>query len=231
MWHEEGGLIMKKNTKRAYIILGVVCILFNVIAFAVPTAKTATFWIAYAFTVIAFALQIGTWSAVFKADDTLKSKFLGIPIIHIGIVYLAFQLIAFAVFMVFPLIPSWITVIACALILGISAICLLSADVAKDEINRVEKKINQKVFYIRELQADVEILAEQEQNPEIKTSLTRLAEKIRYSDPMSNVALADLEARIREKVTALRTTDHKLEIITELDLLLAERNRKAKILK
>ena len=48
---------------------------------------------------------------------------------------------------------------------------------------------------------------------------------------MSNVALADLEARIREKVTALRTTDHKLEIITELDLLLAERNRKAKILK
>lgn len=222
---------MKKNTKRAYIILGVVFILFNVIAFAVPTAKTATFWIAYAFTVIAFALQIGTWSAVFKADDTLKSKFLGIPIIHIGIVYLAFQLIAFAVFMVFPLIPSWITVIACALILGISTICLISSDVTRDEINRVEEKVNQKVFYIRELQADVEILAEQEQNPEIKTSLTRLAEKIRYSDPMSNVALADLEARIREKVTALRTTDHKLEIITELDLLLAERNRKAKILK
>lgn len=75
------------------------------------------------------------------------------------------------------------------------------------------------------------MLAEQEQNPEIKTSLTRLAEKIRYSDPMSNVALADLEARIQEKVAALRTTDHKLEIIAELDLLLAEWNRKAKILK
>lgn len=92
-------------------------------------------------------------------------------------------------------------------------------------------KVNQKVFYIRELQADVEMLAEQEQNPEIKTSLTRLAERIRYSDPMSNVALADLEAKIQEKVTALRTADYKLEIIAELDLLLAERNRKAKILK
>ena len=75
------------------------------------------------------------------------------------------------------------------------------------------------------------MLAEQEQNPEIKTSLTRLAERIRYSDPMSNVALADLEAKIQEKVTALRTADYKLEIIAELDLLLAERNRKAKILK
>ena len=75
------------------------------------------------------------------------------------------------------------------------------------------------------------MLEEQEQNPEIKISLTKLTEKIRYSDPMSNVALADLEDRIREKVTALRTADHKLEIIAELDLLLAERNRKAKILK
>ncbi len=222
---------MKKNTKLAYAVLGIVFILFNVIAFAVPTNKTITFWIAYAFTVVAFALQIGIWIAAFKAAETLKSKFLGVPIIYVGIVYLVLQLIAFAVFMIFPLIPSWIVVIACALVLGISAICLISADVARDEINRVEEKVNQKVFYIRELQADVEMLAEQEQNPEIKTSLTRLAEKIRYSDPMSNVALADLEARIREKVTALRTTDHKLEIITELDLLLAERNRKAKILK
>ena len=222
---------MKKNTKLAYAVLGIVFILFNVIAFAVPTDKTITFWIAYAFTVVAFALQIGIWNAAFKAAETLKSKFLGVPIIYVGIVYLVLQLIAFAVFMIFPLIPSWIVVIACALVLGISAICLISADVARDEINRVEEKVNQKVFYIRELQADVEMLAEQEQNPEIKTSLTRLAEKIRYSDPMSNVALADLEARIREKVTALRTADYKLEIITELDLLLAERNRKAKILK
>lgn len=222
---------MKKNTKLAYAVLGIVFILFNVIAFAVPTDKTITFWIAYAFTVVAFALQIGIWIAAFKTAETLKSKFLGVPIIYVGIVYLVLQLIAFAVFMIFPLIPSWIVIIACALVLGISAICLISADAARDEINRVEEKVNQKVFYIRELQADIEMLEEQEQNPKIKTSLTKLAEKIRYSDPMSNVALADLEARIREKVTALRTADHKLEIITELDLLLAERNRKAKILK
>ena len=222
---------MKKNTKLAYAVLGIVFILFNVIAFAVPTDKTITFWIAYAFTVVAFALQIGIWIAAFKAAETLKSKFLGVPIIYVGIVYLVLQLIAFAVFMIFPLIPSWIVVIACALVLGISAICLISTDIARDEINRVEEKVNQKVFYIRELQADIEMLEEQEQNPKIKTSLTKLAEKIRYSDPMSNVALADLEARIREKVTALRTDDHKLEIIAELDLLLTERNKKAKILK
>ena len=222
---------MKKNTKRVYIILGITFALFNVIAFAVPTAKTATFWIAYAFTAVAFVLQIGTWNAAFKTDDTLKSKFLGIPIIHIGIVYLAFQLIAFAVFMVFPIIPSWVAVIICALILGISAICLISADAARGEIARVEEKVNSKVFYIRELQVDVEMLAEQEQNPETKIALAKLAEKIRYSDPMSSEVLTDLEAKIKEKATALKTTDNKLEIITELDSLLTQRNKKSKVLK
>ncbi len=222
---------MKKNTKLAYAVLGVVFILFNVIAFTVPTDKTITFWVAYAFTVVAFALQMGIWNAAFKAAETLKSKFLGVPIIYVGIVYLVVQLIAFVAFMVFPIIPSWITVIVCALILGISAICLISANVARDEINRAEEKVNQKVFYIRELQADVEMLAEQEQNPEIKTSLTRLAEKIRYSDPMSNEVLSDLEVEITDKVKELKTADNKAEIITILDSLVAERNKKAKLSK
>lgn len=222
---------MKKNTKLAYAVLGVVFILFNVIAFTVPTDKTITFWVAYAFTVVAFALQMGIWNAAFKAAETLKSKFLGVPIIYVGIVYLVVQLIAFVAFMVFSIIPSWITVIVCALILGISAICLISANVARDEINRAEEKVNQKVFYIRELQADVEMLAEQEQNPEIKTSLTRLAEKIRYSDPMSNEVLSDLEVEITDKVKELKTADNKAEIITILDSLVAERNKKAKLSK
>lgn len=231
MWHEEGGLIMKKNTKRAYIILGVVFILFNVIAFAVPTAKTATFWIAYAFTVIAFALQIGTWSAVFKADDTLKSKFLGIPIIHIGIVYLAFQLIAFAVFMVFPIVSTWIAIVVCALILGISAICLIGTETGREEINRVEEKVEKKVFYIKSLQVDVEMLASTETDSDTKAALTKLAEKIRFSDPMSSGALTDIETEISAKVKELKTAENKSEIITIINSLITERNKKAKILK
>lgn len=228
---------MKKNAKRAYIILGIAFVLFNVIAFAVPTAKTATFWIAYVFTAVAFALQIRTWNTVFKADDILKSKFLGIPIIHVSIVYLSFQLIAFAVFMVFTVIPSWIAVIICAMILGISAICLISADAARDEIARVEEKVNQKVFYIRELQADVELLAEQEQNPETKIALKKLAEKIRYSDPMSHGALQNVENRISEKYNELEfkikanNVESALEICKEIDVLFVERNKKCKLLK
>ena len=38
---------MKKNKGMAYAILAIAFVLFNVIAFAVPTAKAATFWVAY----------------------------------------------------------------------------------------------------------------------------------------------------------------------------------------
>ena len=217
---------MKKNIKKAYTALGIAFIVFNVIAFVVPTVKTTTFWIAYAFTIVAFALQVAVWNTAFKADDALKSKFLGIPIIYVGILYLVLQVIAFAVFFAFPAIPSWIAVIACVVFLGLSAICLIGANAAKNEIKRVEEKVNQKVFYIRQLQTDVEILAEQEQNPETKAALTKLAEKIRYSDPMSRETLADIEAEIKEKVFKLKTAEHKSDLITELDLLLTERNKK-----
>ena len=222
---------MKKNTKMAYAVLGIAFILFNVIAFAVPTVKAATFWIAYAFTTVAFMVQIGIWIFAFKDTETLKSKFLGIPLVSVGVIYLIIQLIAFAVFMVFPIIPVWIAVVVCALIVGISAICLIGTETGREEINRVEEKVRQKVFYIKSLQADIETLAEQENNSETKMALTKLAEKIRYSDSMSHEALADLEVKISEKTTELKTVEDKTAIILELNLLLNERNMKAKLLK
>lgn len=222
---------MRKNKGMAYALLVIAFVLFNVIAFAVPTAKTATFWIAYAFTCIAFALQIAIWKFAFEGADTLKSKFLGVSLISVGTTYLIIQLIAFAVFMALPLVASWIAVVVCALILGISAICLIGTEFGREEINRVEEKVEKKVFYIKALQVDVEMLASTETDSDTKTALTKLAEKIRFSDPMSNDALADLEAEISAKVKELKTTENKAEVITVLDLLITERNKKVKLLK
>ena len=137
---------MKKNKGMAYTALAITFALFNIIAFAVPTAKTSTFWIAYVFTAIAFASQIAIWKFAFKGADTLKSKFLGIPLISVGITYLIIQIIAFGIFMAFPIAPTWIAIVVCALILGISAICLIGTETGREEINRGEEKVEKKVF-------------------------------------------------------------------------------------
>lgn len=222
---------MKKNKGMAYAVLAIAFVLFNVIAFAIPTAKTATFWIAYAFSVVAFALQIVIWKFAFKGTDTLKSKFLGIPLISVGITYLIIQIIAFAIFMALPLTASWIAIVVCALILGISAICLIGTETGREEIKRVEEKVEKKVFYIKALQVDIEMLASTETDSDTKAALTKLAEKIRFSDPMSNDVLTDLEAEITDKVNELKIVENKAEIITVLDSLITERNKKAKLLK
>ena len=222
---------MKKNKGMAYAVLAIAFVLFNVIVFAIPTAKTTTFWIAYAFTVVAFASQIAIWKFAFKGADTLKSKFLGIPLISVGITYLIIQIIAFAVFMALPLTASWIAIVVCALILGISAICLIGTETGREEAGRVEEKVEKKVFYIKSLQVDIEMLASAERDADTKAALTKLAEKIRFSDPMSNEALAELEAEITAQVKELKTAENKAEIITVLDSLVTERNKKTKILK
>lgn len=223
--------MMKKNSAKGYVILGILFALISIIAFAVPTSKTATFWIAYVFTAAAFAAQIGIWKTALGKEGTLKSKFLGFPLVHIGIVYAVIQVIAFAVFMFVPTLPVWSAIVVCSVIAGISAVCMISADAGRDEIERVEAKVQKKVFYIRELQADIELLADNETNADVKTALTQLAEKIRFSDPMSNEKLADLEDKISTKIEELKTTSSQLEIITELNSLLDDRNKKCKILK
>ena len=222
---------MKKNSTKGYVILGILFALVSIIAFAVPTSKTATFWIAYVFTAAAFAAQIGIWKTALGKEEPLKSKFLGFPVVHIVIVYAVIQVIAFAVFMFVPTLPAWSAIVVCSVIAGISAVCMISAGAGRNEIERVEAKVQKKVFYIRELQADIELLVGNESDAAVKTAITQLSEKIRFYDPMSNEQLADLENKISTKVAELKTASSKLEIITELNSLWDERNKKCKILK
>lgn len=222
---------MKNQSIKGYIILGILFTVVSVIAFAVPIEKAAAFWIAYAFTLIAFLIQFIVWKAFSTNEETLTSKFLGFPVLHISITYLLFQLLALAVFLFVPTLPAWIAVIACVIILGLSAICMIAADAGRNEIERVEEKVQPKVFFIKSLQAELELIADTESEATVKNALTQLAEKVRFSDPMSCDELADVEKRIADKIEELKTTANKTEIIKTLNTLIDERNKKCKIMK
>ena len=223
--------MMKKNRSKGYLILGVLFVLVSVIAFAVPLAKNTAFWISYAFTVIAFAAQIIIWKSALGRTEALKSKFLGFPVVHIGIVYLVVQIIALAVFLFSPTLPIWGAVVACAVIAGASAVCMIASDVGRSEIERVSSKVQKKTFFIKQLQTEVELQADAETDIATKSALTQLAEKIRYSDPVSNEQIADIEDRITAKVAELKKAADKTNCIVELNSLFDERSRKCKLLK
>ena len=222
---------MSKKNIKGYVILGILFALVSVIAFAVPSAKTTAFWVSYGFTALAFAAQIFIWKAAFGHSTMPKSKFLGFSIVYIGVIYLVIQIITLAVFLFCPTLPVWCSVVACAAVFGVSAVCMISADVGRSEIERVSAKVQEKTFYLRQLQADVEALANAETDSATKSALTQLAEKIRYSDPMSDERLVELEEQITARIAELKSSADKVKIIDELTSLLDERNRKCKILK
>lgn len=130
-----------------------------------------------------------------------------------------------------PKAPEWIVIIVCILILGISSVCMISSEIGRNIIENTEKKVDAKVSYIREIQADIEMCAERETDPEIKNQLLDLAEKVRYSDPMSSESLATIENKIVNIISELDTSDNKQAVIKEIDLLITERNKKAKMTK
>lgn len=221
---------MKKDSVKGYVLIGIIFILITVVSLAIPTSKNAAFWIAYIFTVVALAAQIVLWKRAFGHKE-LKSKFLGFPIVHIGIVYLVVQIAVLFIFVFAEKLPTWSALVICTAIAAIAAIFMIAADVGRTEIERVEQKIKGKVFYIKNLQVDMEILAGAEKDAKTKKALEQLAEKIRFSDPMSNEQLAVLEDKISLAVENLKSSDDKMKIIEDLNLLLDERNRKCKILK
>ena len=212
--------------KNGYIGLVVLAILISVIAFAVPTEKTASFWIAYIFTLVAILGQIYVWK-----QGNRKSKFLGLPTLYVGSIYLAAQLIVFAIFKAIPTLPAWSAVVICCVILGIAIISILSVQSAQTEIERVENKVNTKVSYIRNMQTEVEMLAEIETNPEVKEKLKELAEKIRFSDPMSNEKLQALENNITEEIKEFGRSEDKIKSIEKIETLVTQRNKMCKNLK
>ena len=221
---------MKKNSVKGYALIGIIFILISVVSLAIPTSKNAAFWIAYIFTVVALAAQIVLWKRTFGHKE-LKSKFLGFPIVHIGIVYLVVQITVLFVFVFAEKLPAWSALVICTAITAMAAIFMIAADVGRTEIERVEQKVQGKVFYIKNLQVDIEILASAEKDAKTKKALEQLTEKIRFSDPMSNEQLAPLEERIAIAVESLKSSDDKLEIINQLNKLIDERNKKVETLK
>lgn len=221
---------MKKDSVKGYVLIGIIFILITVVSLAIPTSKNAAFWIAYIFTVVALAAQIVLWKRTFGHKE-LKSKFLGFPIVHIGIVYLIVQIAVLFVFVFAEKLPAWSALVTCTVIAAMAAIFMIAADVGRTEIEKVEQKVQGKVFYIKNLQVDIEILASAEKDTKTKEQLEQLAEKIRFSDPMSNEQLAPLEERIAIAVESLKSSDDKLEIINQLNKLIDERNKKVETLK
>lgn len=223
---------MKKDTIRGIIALTVVLALYILIAFLIPFVHTATFWVSFVFTLIAFAVVAASIYIAFIKNPDAKSRFYGFPIAKIGVLYGAVQLLAGIVFMALAaIVPAWVAVLVYAIALGAAVIGLISADAVVSEIHVQDAKLKKDVSLMRSLQSKVNQMAAQSENADVKA----LANEFRYSDPVSNDAIADAEADLAAAVDELQSAyvDGDSEAVAKLcrkaSALLAERNRLCKL--
>lgn len=229
---------MKKNAIRWWVVLGVVLVVYNVLAFALPFPKTAVFAVSYLFTTIAILAQIYVIRTAFYRGEGVKSKFYGFPIAKLGVIYLAVQLIAGLVFMALGLIvPVWLPLALYVVLLGVAAAGFVAADAARDEVVRQEVKLEKDVSRMREFQAKGRALVALNQVSEAARPLEKLAENLRFSDPVSSEALTEIEdqlaeclAQLQEAVSAQKT-EQILSVCQEAERILAERNQLCKLSK
>lgn len=205
--------------------------LFNITIFNIPYIRNDVFWIMYSFSMFAFILQFYFWLSSFSNQNSLKNKFLQLPILSVSTIFLVVQLFTCFYIISFLNIENWIAIIICSVILGITFICLLSSNIAIEEVIRIENKVNQDSNFINSVKANIEILILKEENEDVKKALSNLFEQIRFSDPISNEKLKDIENNIENKVTKVLTSDDKTPLIREIEQLLTIRNNQCKYLK
>lgn len=223
---------MKKDTIRAIVVAVVALVIYNLITFVIPFAHTAAFWISYGFTLTAFVVVCASIYIAFIKNPDAKSRFYGFPIARIGVLYGGAQLIvSLTVMALAKWTPWWIPTLVYAIGLGATIIGLVSAEAVVDEIQTQDVKLKDNTVMMRALQSKISQIASQTDDAAIKA----LAEEFRYSDPVSNDAIADAEADLAAAVDQLQAAfvDGDNEAMAQLcrktTALLSERNRLCKL--
>lgn len=223
---------MKKDTMRGIIGLGALLVLYILVVFLIPFAHTALFWVSFIFTLIAFCVVAATIYIAFIKNPDAKSRFYGFPIAKISVIYGLVQLVAGLILMALAVwVPAWVAVLIYAIALGAAVIGLLSAEAVVEEIKVQDAKLKKDVSQMRALQSKISQIAAQSENAEIKA----LAEEFRYSDPVSNNAVAEAEADLAAVVDELQAAyvdgdnDAMAQLCRKASALLAERNRLCKL--
>lgn len=231
---------MKKTFKFYAVIWAICLVLFNVFAFITPnkiagvSKYDGAFWIGYTFITISFIGQLVCTYISFKADS-LKKLFYNISLINISYTGLIVMLIVGGAAMAIPQFPEWLGIIICLAVLAINVIAILTAAVAIDTVSAIDEKIANNTDFIKSITVDAQNLINRANAPMLKEKCKKVYEALRYSDPVSNEQLSDVEKQIKDEFDLLTDAvisddlDLTESSVKELLNLICERNNQCKL--
>lgn len=234
---------MKKNFKFYVIAWAILLAIYNLTVFLVKPILPGyvfnydlRFWISWGVIIATYLGQLFCAKVAFDSKNKEK-LFLNLPLITESYASLITATIIGSILMLIPNCPAWIAAIVCAAVFGFSVISVIKASVAADLVSEIDDKVKTKTFFVKSLTVDAESLIARAKNETIKAECKKVYEAVRYSDPMSNDALASVEGQITVKFAELSDavkaddTAKVAEIANEVVILIGDRNKKCKLLK
>lgn len=231
---------MKKNIKFYVAFWTVLVVVFHVIAFVSPgwtgqEKYTPSFWGGYVSIVVAFVVNLIFAIMALYTNDA-KKLFYNISFFRSNYAGLILAFVTGSVFMLLPSIPYWICTLISVIVMGVNLVSLIKARTAAKLVSDVDDKIANNTQFIKRFVAETQSLVALAKNEEARQLAQKVYEAARYSDPVSNEQLAEVEQKIEGAFEAFATairTDSK-EASTEADTVLyyiKNRNELCKALK
>lgn len=225
-----------KKQKSITAVYLIVLVVYNVLFFAVPFPKTAACVIVYVFFWIAAVVSYMVVIHAFPAEDTLRSKVYGFPVLRLGYWYLLIQFTLSAIFNLLAFmisVPAWVAVVLCILLLGAVLIGVIATDSTRDTIQQIQQEEEIHTRQMTYFRLDLSAYVDRSKSPDVKKSLQKLAEKFRYSDPVSSEELREIEEQLQQEVERLGDLINAqdalaMEQIERVDAMLEDRNRRCK---
>lgn len=183
----------------------------------------------YAFMCIAFIVQIASMLLALRSLET-ETVFMGIPLASLSLYYFFAAIFVGAVFMFFQNAPFKLALVLQILILAIYVVIAIMALMSRNVVQDVNDNLKENVEAIKTLVVDVDVFIPQVNDPSLKKSLKKLSETIKYSDPMSNAAVADIEEQIMQTVNELRINIENsrnaeaIQTCKDIEVLFMQRN-------
>ena len=177
----------------AFLAFLIACIILNVFLFLTlpkfaPEGRISepAFWITWTVT---FPVNIFIWFCGLAYLAVKKTDFIidyPIVLFVLGAGFAAHIYVAFKFLFYSKQLTTTRAIIVETVMTGVYLILILGAFLVLKYMNGNQGRTKEKVLFIRLLKADIDACIPLVNDPELKTLLGKLSEKVRFSDPMSH---------------------------------------------
>lgn len=174
----------------------IVAVVFLVIILAVPLYRGPLYWTAVAFGVLAIVVALVANLYVVLSSHSTRSALYRVSVSTVGIIYMVVACAVSFIFMLMPMAPLWVLIVVQVVLLALCLAGVIAGGSAASAIERGEQATYAATSTIATLRAQAESLKSFAQDPATREALKKVADELRFADPVSSPATAPCDQQL-----------------------------------